>query len=213
MLKPILRYALKRLGLYYQILLGRYGYLHNVGWFRSMESKESVDGTGAPMPWIAYPAYEFLRSRLAEKDMDVLEDGSGNSTLWWASRARSVLACEHDRTWYAALQKQLPGNVELVHVPADDVKRYVECDGRLRKRFDMISIDGLNRAACARHAPNLLTSRGVVLWDDTERYAEGVDYLTHECGFKRIPFIGMKPSVPFGTETSIFYREGNLLGL
>lgn len=55
-----------------------------------------TDKDGGPVPWYTYPAVDFL-SMLDFSDARVCEYGGGQSTLWWAARAKSVLSIEQDR--------------------------------------------------------------------------------------------------------------------
>src|SRR5215213_3851569 len=57
------------------------------GRFRSAGAGRSIDGHGTPIPWYSYPAIEYLK-QLDFRDRTVFEFGSGNSTLFWAARAR-----------------------------------------------------------------------------------------------------------------------------
>src|SRR5262245_56791293 len=62
----------------------------NTGHFLSSLKARAVDKDGNPLPWYTYPAIDFLR-RKCFAERTVLEFGSGQSTLWWAARARSVV--------------------------------------------------------------------------------------------------------------------------
>src|SRR5262245_66641616 len=109
------RRALQALGVWPLYVLRTRGPLHDDGWFRSFASGLPVDAAGRPLPWLAYPAIEFLARRV-QPEWRVFEYGCGNSTLWWASRVREVIACEHDRAWAERLRPQLPANVTLRQV-------------------------------------------------------------------------------------------------
>jgi hypothetical protein len=65
------------------------------GHWRSSLRRAALSAGGAPIPWYTYPAIDFLQQRSFE-NCDVLEFGSGQSTLWWSRRARSVLTIEED---------------------------------------------------------------------------------------------------------------------
>ena len=91
------------------------GPLSEDGWFLSWHRKESIDAQGEPIPWITYPAIEFL-SRHLPKNVRVFEYGCGNSTYWWAERAASVISIEHDPEWYARTAPNLPPHCTLKHV-------------------------------------------------------------------------------------------------
>ncbi len=183
------------------------------GWFRSFRRGESVDATGNPIPWYSYPAIEFLRGRV-RPELSVFEYGTGNSTLWWASRAREVFAVEHDEAWFRKMQPKVPPNVTLRHVPLAPTGEYARSLLRAGQPFNLVVIDGRDRVECARVAPRALTDDGVIVFDNSDRaeYAEGYAAL-HSAGFRHIGFVGMTPIAAVKVETSIFYRSGNWLGI
>jgi hypothetical protein len=73
-------------------------YLAPNGWFTSLRLGRSVDAAGNPLPWITYPAIEMLK-RIDTRDARVFEYGAGNSSIWWAARAREVVSVEYDADW------------------------------------------------------------------------------------------------------------------
>lgn len=188
-------------------------HLKEIGWLRSAGTRESRDATGHPVPWYTYPAIGFLTPRV-RRDFAVFEYGSGNSTLWWAARAGSVAAVEHDRKWYEAMREKLPANVEYRHCEVVDGGSYCRAVLDAGRRFDIIVIDGRDRVNCARHAPAALSERGLIIWDNSEReaYATGIASL-RAAGFTEVEFNGLGPINPGPWRTSIFYRPGNCLGL
>ena len=68
-------------------------YLGPKGWFESVRTRESVDGSG-PCPWITYPALKVL-GRIIRPNYRVLECGSGSSSLWWRARVRELVTVAH----------------------------------------------------------------------------------------------------------------------
>jgi hypothetical protein len=124
-----LRMLLKRIRLLpCAIEATKLGYLRNVGWFQSMRARMLVDREGDPIPWFAYAAIHFLEERLKTLEprcsFSVFEYGVGNSTLWWPKLGFSVTACEHDRAWFARMQRLVPNNVKLMHVDLDKAGEY-----------------------------------------------------------------------------------------
>jgi hypothetical protein len=81
-------------------------YLQLNGWFTSLRLGRSVDADGNPVPWITYPAIEMLK-RMDTRDARVFEYGTGNSSLWWAARAREVVSVEYDPNWQRFLSHPL----------------------------------------------------------------------------------------------------------
>src|SRR4051812_3930217 len=69
------------------------------GNFRSAREGMAVDQQGRPLPWYTYPMIDYL-NQLDFSEKSVFEFGAGNSTLYWARRAKSVTSIEHDVKWY-----------------------------------------------------------------------------------------------------------------
>jgi len=188
-------------------------YLVEAGWIESRRRRQSVDRDGNPIPWITYPALDFITSRVGS-EMTVFEFGSGNSTLWWSQRAGHVTAVEHDGSWAARVVAQLPANATLSHVPlaaGGDYCRHARASGG---RFHVIVVDGRDRVNCARASIECLRPDGVIIWDNTERtrYAPGLRALSAS-GFRRIGFRGPSPINSWASETSVLYRPGNCFGI
>ena len=193
--------------------LYRVGALRDSGWFRSMMGGRPVDANGDPLIWITYPAIDFLRRRLPHVTR-VFEYGAGASTLWWSSRAGHITSVEHDAGWYEQVRARCPANVTLRHHPLDDAGGYPGTITSAGDPFDVIVIDGRQRVACARRAPEHLTDKGVIIWDNAERgrYEPGREHLA-ACGFRSVEFWGLAPCTTRLSCTAIYYRDGNLLGL
>lgn len=194
-------------------LLGRNGYLHEVGWLRSAVARQAIDGRGHPLPWLTYPAIHLLEQR-CPATVRVFEYGSGNSTLWWAERARHVVAVEHYRPWFARMESRVPANVDLAFRPQEPVEEYAGASRKRRGGFEVLVIDGRRRVACAAVAPDALADGGVIVFDDTERerYRPALERLAAG-GFRRLDLRGMRPMHACGGITSVLYRDGNCLGL
>jgi hypothetical protein len=97
--------------------LGSQGYLVQNGWFKSFKDKLPVDAEGKPLPWFTYPSILFLNERLT-KTMNLFEYGTGNSTLYFASRVQQVISVEHDQRWYDKFHPILPNNVHSKLFPS-----------------------------------------------------------------------------------------------
>jgi len=189
------------------------GYLHDMGWFRSVNARQAIDREGRPIPWITYPCLSFLEERATSK-LDLFEYGCGNSTLWWAPRVRRVVSCEHDASWYEQIRTSLPGNVELHHVSLEYDGAYSQLVAKYSQAFDIVFIDGRDRVNCVKHSLGALKPGGVVILDnsDESEYAEGIFFLTaHQ--YKQLHFTGPGPITSNVWRTSIFYKENNCLGI
>ncbi len=87
------------------------------GHFRSSLARRAMARDGTPVPWYTYPAIAFLAQR-DFRNKNVLEFGGGQSTFWWAGRARSVTVIEEDARWCAVIGNSSLANVHIQHVPA-----------------------------------------------------------------------------------------------
>lgn len=219
-MKPIRKYftlpiiaMLKKMDLYSIYSLRKSGPLRDDGWFRSFKEEASVDANGNPIPWITYPAIEFLKKRI-KKEMSVFEYGCGGSTLWWASMVNEVISIEHEKSWYQRILPTIPNNVSIEYVPLEYGGEYSRQILNYKDRFDIVVIDGRDRVNCGFNTVDALKHDGVIIWDnsDQKEYEEGYQFLLNN-GFKKIEFIGLAPIVNWKAETGIFYRHDNCLGL
>ena len=190
------------------------------GQARSAVTGKVVDAHGGPLPWLTYPAINFLGT-LPLQGRRVLEFGSGYSTQWWAQRAESVTAFEADARWLAQVREMVPANVTMIPLPTDPTDRYhriVDVDAVLKEhldeeKFDVIVIDGVDRVGTARASLPYLADDGIVIVDNSDSYVlpDGSMPLLdvyRDAGFQRVDFYGMAPSVLFPQCTSIAFREG-----
>ena len=212
-LKELIVQLLKKTYLYGPYRAWKTGPLKSDGWLRSFKEDRSVDGSGQPLPWITYPAIDFLKKRI-RPDMVVFEYGCGFSSLWWASRVSAVVSVEHDRTWYEKMKAAVPKNVNINHVVLEYGGAYSKKILEYDAAFDIVLIDGRDRVNCARNSIKALKPGGVIVWDnsDREEYEPGMRFLL-EHDFRRIEFTGLAPLIDYKSETSVFYRQDNCLGI
>jgi len=189
------------------------GYLMDVGWFNAFKAGEPIGKNLEPLPWITYSFIDFISGRL-KRELSIFEFGSGNSTLFFAERVKTVTTVEHNAEWYNKLKEKLPGNVELVLSKSDSKEDYLNDLKKSNNNYDIIFIDGIHRVECCFTAINHLTVGGVIILDDSEReeYNEGMKYLINN-GFKRIDFWGIPPGMFIRKCTTIFYQPVNCLGI
>ncbi len=181
-----------------------HSFLTELGWFESWSQRRAVDKAGAPIPWFTYPAIMFLERRV-KPHMEVFEFGCGQSTLWWAHRVRSVCASEHDRDWYEQIKLKLPSNSD-VHF-CELGTEYVNSVLNIRRKFDVIVIDGRERVKCIETCLPALKEDGVIILDNSERaeYQAGIRFLLDN-GFRVIEFDGPGAVTDNLWRTSIMYR-------
>lgn len=188
------------------------------GFIRSMKEGMCVAADGTPIPWYTYPAIEQL-SKWDFSRLEVFEYGCGNSTRWWANRAKSVVSVENSREWHEKIlsSKSLPANVtpilsEISSVAAPDpsqIEKYVHAIDQYGD-FDIIVIDGFSpdrtRLACTRVALAHLRKGGMIILDNADWHPESSKVL-REAGFLEIDFCGIGPLNTTPETTSLFLSK------
>jgi hypothetical protein len=164
-----------------------------------------IIGYQAERPWISYDAQAALRSRLNRKSL-VLEFGSGRSTLWYARRARHVVAVEHDPSWFERLHPHLRacGNVEYRFAAEHEAYIALPADAC----FDLIVIDGAWRLSCAMVAMGHLANDGLIYLDNSDKFTDVAALLSKFAISRDMPireFIDFAPS-------QMFVQRGLLIG-
>jgi hypothetical protein len=160
-----------------------------------------------------YAVIALLERRL-NKTLSVFEYGSGYSTLFYARCVRSVISVEDDQAWYASIGSRLPPNASLLFVPNDVDGEYCRTIARTGDCFDVVVVDGKDRVNCVKQSMQALSSRGVIVLDDSQRarYAPAISY-AQDNGYLTVDFEGLKPSASSWFRSTIIYRRENCLGL
>ena len=189
-------------------------YLKPKGWLLSRSYYRPMTVHKKALPWFTYPAIAFVSERINSQH-DVFEFGSGNSTIFFSERVKSIVSVESDSSFFQSLQQTLVTreNVKYEFREAEG-GCFSGCIGESTKRFDIVIVDGADRINCAKNAVQALKSDGLIVWDNSEReeYKEGYEFLTKE-GFKRLDFWGHGPIGYREWCTSIFYRAENCFGI
>ena len=179
------------------------------GHFRSSFKMAAVSRNGDVLPWYTYPAVDFLKHR-TYADKTVLEFGGGQSTLWWADRAKYVVTFEGDRQWHDKLKGEIPANVELFCVSMESAEACEnEVESLIAKNryesFDVIIVDGLYRTEMAGIAERMLSKNGIIILDNAESYEFYEKF--HDGGLSRVDFFGQAPGVILPHCTSILFKD------
>jgi hypothetical protein len=212
-LKRALTRTFPNLSACYSLLANRESYLQSCGWIESKRRGYPCRPDGSEIPWMNYAVVAFLERRLS-KSLSVFEYGSGYSTLFFARYAGSVVSVEYDQAWYARIGPRLPTNASVLLMPKDVDGDYCRAIARNGDKFDVVIVDGRDRVNCVKQSMQSLSSRGVIVLDDSERakYAPAISH-AQENGFLTVDFEGLKPTYSDGCRSTILYRRENCLGL
>jgi predicted O-methyltransferase YrrM len=121
-------------------------------------------------PWFSHCSIEFLEGRI-QPGWLCFEWGSGGSTIWLAELGGQLVSVEHNDEWYSQVDKWLIeyglkvdlNYIQLTSGYADFILKYPD------DHFDLIEIDGRQRAACTQNALPKLKPGGILIVDNSER--------------------------------------------
>lgn len=184
---------------------------HKAGWTKSFIEGISQDETGNPLPWMTYPAIEFLTKTIT-KDHDIFEFGCGASTLFFSKRVRKVCGLETNPQWLnitqTMLKKEKADNVDITLMEDGfDNPAYENFAKNMGPKFDFIIVDSLKRFKCVQNSIHALKPNGILILDDSERksYRKMFEFLD-EHGFKTKNFEGIAPGQIKPKNTTLIFR-------
>ncbi len=173
---------------------------NKAGWTRSFFEGISQDGDGNYVPWMTYPAIEFLQNYL-QNSHEVFEFGCGASTLFFCARVKKVVGLETNEKWLSIVNSMLQAspnkasNVEI-NLMADGLTNpnYENFAKNSGQKFDLIIIDSLKRFDCAKNVIAALKEDGMVILDDSERknYRKIFEFFAAN-NFTQTDFVGIAP--------------------
>lgn len=172
------------------------------GHLESVKYQKAIDANRNELPWFTYPAIEYL-DQLDLSKKELFEWGSGNSSVFFSKRAKSITSVEVNEGWYNIGLKRLGPNQTLILAKEEDYADKIKASA---KNYDVIIIDGILRKQCADLAPRFLNEGGMIIYDNSERDPEVCEGL-REKGFFEIDFHGMGPINFYSWTTSIFFKR------
>lgn len=136
------------------------------------------------IPWWRPGSVQFVQDFFPEP-IDVLEWGSGGSTVWLARQGFNVTSIENNHDWAAQVRERLANEGLLSRVnlldfsPPDSQRMQEYADyplGLPDDSFHLVCVDGRNRQRCVGNALGKVKVGGVMLLDNSERveYADAV---------------------------------------
>lgn len=169
------------------------------GQWKTIRNREAVDENGSPIPWYTYPAIEYL-SHLNLNNFSVFEYGSGNSTLWWASKALNVSSVEDDEKWFNKISNVI--EKQFSNVTCYLIKDKEEYIKSANNNNDIFIIDGKYRRECSEYISNL-TKSVMILLDNSDRHPEILNFLRQSLGWVQVDFHGFGPINDYTWTTSV----------
>ena len=113
-----------------------YRYLENIGIFESKEG-EIVTVNSNPIPLLTNTFLNWFETQ-SWSDLNLLEFGSGGSTLYFSKFFRSVTSYETNLEWYNQLIKEVPLSVNLYQT--DSISSSLQNVNILKRRINRICL-------------------------------------------------------------------------
>ena len=181
----------------YRILSQRFGQ------YRTMKLWDCVDSNDDPIPWYSYPAIEYIK-QLDLSDKSIFEYGSGNSTMFWASRCKKLVSVEDNREWFDKIKAKIPATVE--YNLFEQKEDYIESIRKFSNEFDVIIIDGSHRYDCAVEALKKLRNDGFIILDNSD-WKELTSKLLRDADLIEVDMSGFGPINGYTWTTSFYLRR------
>ena len=170
------------------------------GHYLSIATSSSVNKNFEPLPWFTYPAIQYLQ-QLDLSQKNIFEWGSGNSSLFFAERSKSVLSIEDNPEWYEKISKQKKPNHTIILISKEELFTCILSTG---KKYDVIVIDGDNsRSSCIEPALRSLASNGMIILDNSDWFKNSAKRI-REAGLIQVDMHGFGPINDYPWTTSFF---------
>ncbi len=172
--------------------------------YKTISNWECVDRKGDEIGWYTYPAIEYLNN-LDFSQKSIFEYGSGNSSIFWAKKAKNVISVEHDAQWFQKVKSNLRENHTLLLKNNEDYENSIS---EVNKNFDVVVIDGIRRVECSKVIQRCLNKDSnegfMIILDNSDRYKDTSRYLREELDLIEVDFHGFGPINGYTWTTSIF---------
>jgi len=183
--------------------------------FKTIRKWSCEDKSGNLVPWYTYPTIEFLQ-HIDFSNCQILEFGSGNSTLFWLERAKKIVSIEHNKEYYKKYKETIDrkcrhGN--YTYLLFEEKEEYTTAINLFNEIFDVIIIDGIGRGACAKQVVDYINRYGgrILIFDNSDWYPKTIDFLRQKLNWIEVDFHGFGPINGYAWTTTIFFsRESHL---
>lgn len=158
------------------------------------------------LPWLPFRLIDELAARV-DATSRVFEYGGGGSTLWFLERGATVVTVEHHPGWAAELRRRITSDRwTLVERSSDDA--FAAYVGAIEEHpddsFDVVVVDGRERARCLTAAMPKVRPGGLLIVDDIdrERYRAAID----ATGWPVREVVGFAPAKPSLAYTAVLTK-------
>ena len=167
-------------------------------------------------PIIPFGARQAL-AQILNKNMHLVEFGSGQSTLWYANRCKEVITHETDKAWFEKVSKSLTdAGCENVEIIWWDGKSFTE--SIKSPPPDLIVVDGINRVICIEYAIEVAAAHTWIYLDNSDKDMDPPDPeremrhcerlildFAQSTGREYKYFTGFAPAQAFGEQGLLIY--------
>ncbi|MCK5084574.1 MAG: SAM-dependent methyltransferase [Candidatus Pacebacteria bacterium] len=175
----------------------------DLGQWQSIKENVPIDKQGDPIPWYTYPAIEYLR-RLDIVDKIIFEWGAGNSSLFWATKAKEVVSVEDNKKWFSIINEKKLNNQKLIF--CEKKSDYTKEILNQNRKFDVIVIDGKHRYDCAKNVLGCVSKKGLIILDNSDRHPKTSQILKGQ-NLIQVDFNGFGPVNNYTWTTSLFFTR------
>lgn len=179
-------------------------FLKSYGFNNSLVNGFPCDSNNNNLPWYTYSSIEYLNN-INFKNCSVFEWGSGSSSIYWSTKAKSVVSVEHNKFWFKKLMTKKNKNMTILL--KNKKKEYVNTLDELKNSFDVIIIDGEYRLdCCKKDLLNYLKKNGIIVLDNSDWFPKSCEVL-RKMGLLQVDFSGFGPLNDYTWTTSIFFSS------
>lgn len=162
------------------------------GLLDSAIARRPLTATKVAIPWIPHSCIHFLNS-LDLKGLSLVEFGSGNSSIWFASRVQKIKSFEVDKNWIIELRKTYNYLGEIVHVAHDFIFSVEDL------RADVLLIDGFDRISILEKTVQGILhgeiTPSLIIVDNSNWFPKAVSSAIDKIDYIRVDFTGLTPAI------------------
>ena len=180
------------------------------GQFNSIIKNSSIDRFNKPIPWISYPAIEFL-NQFNLKNIKVLEYGSGNSTIYFSKKVKYIVSIEHNKKYFKKnfekVKKLNNTKLLLKNNKLDYCAQPIKF-----LNSEIIIIDGIFRKECIKYIisnKKKIKNNIIIIIDNSNWLPKSVELLSKELNYTRVDFMGFSPINNYCISTTILINKKN----